>query len=48
MIKTGITGMSGSGTSFLIDNFYSILPYSIIIVAIVFYFDKKNKEKNDV
>lgn len=48
MIKTGITGMSGSGTNFLIDNFFSILPYSIIIVAIVFYFDKKNKEKNDV
>lgn len=46
MIKTGITGMSGSGTSLLIDNFYSILPYSIIIVALVYYFDKKNKKKD--
>lgn len=48
MIKTGITGMSGSGTDFLINNFFSILPFSIIIVAIVFYLDKKNKDKKDV
>ena len=46
MIKTGLTGMSGSGTDFLINNLFTILPFSIIIVAIVFYFDKKNKEKD--
>lgn len=44
-MKTSLSGMSGSGTNFLFSNLEWILPVSIIIVFLIYYFDKKNKEK---
>jgi hypothetical protein len=44
-MKTSLTGMSGSGLDFLFSNLEWILPISTVIVILIYYFDKKNKEK---
>ncbi len=44
-MKTSLTGMSGSGMDFLLSNLEWILPISTAVVLLIYYFDKKNKEK---
>lgn len=44
-MKTSLTGISSSGLDFLFSNLEWILPISTVIVILIYYFDRKNKEK---